>query len=146
MRLKIRSLWRAVKDDLRIESVPQQLTSYGGLELFRRYFRRLARVARLRHALAAIPSDYGSAQLALLVVALFYVGARRLEHLRYLVGDPLITRCCGLARLPSARTLSDRLKQFTPASLDEFKSFATQSFVTLLKRMPRSWSVSSFRW
>jgi hypothetical protein len=40
MRLKVRSLWRAVKDDLRIEFVPQQLTSYGGLELFRRYFRK----------------------------------------------------------------------------------------------------------
>jgi Transposase DDE domain group 1 len=117
MRLKVRTLWRAVKDDLRIEFVPQQLTSYGGLELFSRYFRKLAVVARLRRALAAIPSDYGSARLALLVLALFYVGARRLEHLRYLSGDPLIARFCGLARIPTARTMSNWLKQFTQGTL-----------------------------
>ncbi len=76
MRLKVRSLWRAVKDDLRIDFVPQQLTSYGGLELFSRYFRRLEVAARLRRALAMIPSDYGSARLALLILALFYVGSR----------------------------------------------------------------------
>jgi hypothetical protein len=58
-------------------------------------------VVRLRRALAAIPSDYGSARLALLLLGLFYVGARRLEHLRYLAGDPLIGRFCGLARLPN---------------------------------------------
>jgi hypothetical protein len=78
MRLKVRSLRRVVKGDLAIEFVPQRLTSYGGLELVRRYFRNLALVARLRTALAAIPSDYGSARLALLVIGLFYVGARRL--------------------------------------------------------------------
>ena len=100
MRLKVRSLRQAVKGDLPIEFVPQRLTSYGGLELFGRYFRKLAIVARLRAALGALPSDYGSARLALLVVGLFYVGARRLEHLQYLVGDPLVARFCGLARLP----------------------------------------------
>jgi Transposase DDE domain group 1 len=117
MRLKVRSLRQAVKGDLHIEFVPQRLTSYGGLELVRRYVRNLAIVARLRVALAAIPSDYGSARLALLVMALFYVGARRLEHLQYLVGDPLVARFCGLARLPVARTVSNWLKQFTQATL-----------------------------
>ena len=43
-------------------------------------------VVRLRRALAGIPSDYGSARLALLLLTLFYVGARRLDHLRCLVG------------------------------------------------------------
>ena len=37
MRLKVRSLQQAVKRDLPIEFVPQRLTSYGGLELVRRY-------------------------------------------------------------------------------------------------------------
>src|SRR5512138_1362095 len=92
MRLKVRSLRRAVKGDLPIEFVSQRLTSYGGLELFGRYFRTLAIGARLRGALAALPSDYGSGRLALLVVGRLYVGARRLEHLQYLVGDPLVAR------------------------------------------------------
>jgi hypothetical protein len=117
MRLKVRSLRQSVKGDLAIEFVSQQLTSYGGLELLRRYFRTLAIGARLRVALAAIPSDYGSARLAVLIMGLFYVGARRLEHLQYLVGDPLVARFCGLTRLPSARTVSHWLKQFTQTTL-----------------------------
>jgi len=53
--------------------------------------------------------DYGSARIAMVLLALFYVGARRLEHLRYLSGDPLVTRFCGLARLPlSSRGSSPR--------------------------------------
>ena len=117
MRLKVRSLRRAVKGDLPIEFVPQHLTSYGGLELFGRYFRTRAILARLRGALAALPSDYGSARLALLVMGLFYVGARRLEHVQYLVGDPLMARFCSLARLPTARTVRNWLKQFTQTAL-----------------------------
>jgi hypothetical protein len=117
MRLKVRALRQVVKSDLSIEFVPQRLTSYGGLELVRRYAQKLAIVGRLRTALAALPSDYGSARLALLVMTLFYVGARRLEHLQYLVGDPLVARFCGLARLPSSRTVSNWLKQFTQATL-----------------------------
>ena len=48
MRLKIRSLRRAVKSDLHIEFVPQRLTSYGGLELLGHYFRKLEVGLRLR--------------------------------------------------------------------------------------------------
>jgi hypothetical protein len=81
MRLKVRSLRQPVTGDLPIEFVPQRLTSYGGLELVRHYLRQLTLVTRLRTALAAIPSDYGSARLPLLVIGLFYVGARRPEHL-----------------------------------------------------------------
>src|SRR2546426_2979134 len=39
MRLSVDSLRRVVKRDLAIEFVPQQLTSFGGLELLRRYVR-----------------------------------------------------------------------------------------------------------
>ena len=98
-------------------SLSRSASQYGGLELVRRYFRTVDIVVRLRRTLAAIPSDYGSARLALLVIALPYVGARRLEHLRYLVGDPLVARFCGLARLPTARTMSNWLKQFTQTTL-----------------------------
>jgi hypothetical protein len=76
MRLKVRSLRRVVKGDLAIEFAPQQLTSYAGLELLMRYFRKFQIVTRLRGALAALPSDYGSVRLALLIVGLFYAGAR----------------------------------------------------------------------
>ena len=117
MRLSVSTLRRVVKRELPIEFVHHDLTSYGGLELVRRYLHRLDVMARVRQAVAAVPSDYGGARLALLVVALFYVGARRLEHLRYLAGDPLIARFAGLARVPTAHTVSNWLKQFTQATL-----------------------------
>src|SRR6516165_5507317 len=117
MRLSVASLRRVVKRDLTIQFVPQALTSYGGLELLRRYLSRLNLVERLRHALASLGTDYGSARLALVLLALFYVGARRLEHVRYLGGDPLVARFCGLARLPTPRTVANWLRQFTQETL-----------------------------
>ena len=41
MRLSVGTLRQVVKRDLPIEFVPQQLTSYGGLELLQRYLRRI---------------------------------------------------------------------------------------------------------
>ena len=117
MRLSVASLRRVVKRDLTIQFVPQALTSYGGLELLGRYLHRLDLGARLRQAFTGLRSDYGSHRIALVLLALFYVGARRLEHLRYLGGDPLVTRFCGLARLPTRRTVADWLRQFTQETL-----------------------------
>src|SRR5262249_19463198 len=117
MRLKIVTLRRVVKSDLAIEFAPQALTSYGGLELLRRYLRRIDLTARLPAGFAGLPSDYGSPRLALVLLALFYVGARRLEHLRFLSGDPLVARFCGLARLPTRRTVANWLRQFTQETL-----------------------------
>src|SRR5207249_8605442 len=101
MRLSVGTLRQVVKRDLAIEFVPQQLTSFGGLELLRRYVQRLALPARLRQACAALGGDYNGASLGLLILALLYAGARRLEHLQYLAGDPLVTRFCGLAQVPT---------------------------------------------
>ena len=70
MRLSVGTLRQVVKRDLPIEFVPQQLTSYGGLELLRRYVRRLELPRRLQAACAALGGDYGGARLALLVLAL----------------------------------------------------------------------------
>ena len=41
MRLSVGTLRQVIKQDLPITFVPQQLTSYGGLELVRRYLRRI---------------------------------------------------------------------------------------------------------
>src|SRR5256884_9096682 len=90
MRLRIGVLRQRVKANLPIEFVPQRLTSYGGLELVRRYFRRLDLRRRADQVLAAagVRSDYGSGRVLLLVLALLVVGARRLEHLQYIGGGP----------------------------------------------------------
>src|SRR6266436_2024496 len=117
MRLSVASLRRMIKGKLHVEFVHQELTSYSGLELLRRYLRQHDLPRRLHAACAATGGDYGGGRLALLILSLFYVGARRLEHLRYVAGDPLIARFCGLARLPTARTVGNWLRQFTQATL-----------------------------
>jgi hypothetical protein len=111
-------LGRPVEWDLPIEFGREQLTSYGGLEL-RRYFQLIGLTRRLRRGFREhqLGGDYGCAHLVLLVIALLVVGARRLQHLRYVAGDALFARLCGLARIPSDRTVVNWLKQFTQASL-----------------------------
>src|SRR5260370_40151130 len=117
MRVSVASLRRMVKGKLHVEFVRQELTSYSGLELLRRYLRGRDLPRRLRAACASTGGDYGGGRLALLVLALFYVGARRLEHLRDVAGDPRIARFCGLARIPTARTVGNWLRQFTQSTL-----------------------------
>jgi hypothetical protein len=112
MRLSVASLRRMIKGKLHVEFVRHELTSYSGLEVLRRYLRQLDLPSRLRAACVATGGDYGGGRLALLILALFYVGARWLEHLRYLASDPLIARFCGLARIPTARTVGNWLRQF----------------------------------
>ena len=119
MRLKVARLRRVIKRDLRIEFGSEKLTSYGGLELLRRYFQVIRLTARIRECLrnCRVGSDYGCANLVVLVVGLLVVGARRLGQLRYLANDQLLARLCGLARIPSDRTVVNWLKQFTRHSL-----------------------------
>jgi hypothetical protein len=116
MRLKVRRWWRAIKRELPFGH--EQLTSYGGLELVRRYFQLIELNARIRRALGKhVGGDYGCTHLVLLLIGLLVVGARRRQHLRYLANDPLFARFCGLVRIPSDRTVVNWLKQFTEASL-----------------------------
>jgi hypothetical protein len=119
MRLKVRSLRQVVNRDLPIEFSRERLTSYGGLEFLRRYFRLIQLHRRIRRAFRdqSIGGDYGCGRLVVLVIALLVVGGRRLKHLRYVANDPLFGRLCGLAQLPADRTVSDWLKQFTHQSL-----------------------------
>jgi hypothetical protein len=139
MRLSVASLRRVVKGDLAIQFVPQQLTSYSGLELLRRYGQRLGLADRLRAAFGGLRSDYGNARVGLMLLALFFVGGRRLEHLRHVADDPLVTRFCGLARLPTGRTVANWLKQFTLETLAPLvalnQTLVTETLTRL--RLPR---------
>jgi Transposase DDE domain group 1 len=119
MRLTVSSLRRVFNRDLRIEFGSEKLTSYAGLEMIGRFLRRLEFARRVREAFAseALGGDYGTRPLVLLVIGLLLVGGRRLEHLQYVANDPLFGRFCGLARIPSARTVVNWLKSFTRRSI-----------------------------
>lgn len=114
MRLKISQLRHVVKGNLPIEFAEQDITSYSGLELFRRYFCLVGLHRRIRDACQGVGlrSDYGCGRLAMVVIVLLLVGARRLEQLKYISSDPLVLRLCGLKRMPADRTVVNWLKQF----------------------------------
>jgi hypothetical protein len=102
MRLKVTRLWRAIKRELPIQFGHEQLTSYGGLELVRRYFHLIGLNARIRRALGKhAGGDYGCTHLVLVVIGLLVVGARRLQHLRYLAHDSLFARFCACLVFPA---------------------------------------------
>lgn len=115
MRLKISSLSRVYNRDLPIEFGTEKLTSYGGLELVSRFFRRIELNRRIRAAFAGMPlgGDYRCEHVVRIIVGLLLVGGRRLEHLQYVATDPLYRRFCGLLRIPSERTVVRWLKRFT---------------------------------
>ncbi|MFQ5947188.1 MAG: IS1380 family transposase [Anaerolineae bacterium] len=135
--MRIAGLRRVVKGDLPVEFVRQDLTSYGGLELVRRYFRLLDLHGRIRQAFSAggLGGDYGCGRLVLLVMTLCIVGARRLEHLRYIAHDPLVGRLCGLARIPTDRTVVNWLKQFTQEALQAMITLNSELLYEQIERL-----------
>jgi hypothetical protein len=100
------------------------LTSYAGLEFVRRWLHRDGLVALLKRELStALPAtDYGAVGLVMVLLALLLSGGRRLRHLRYLEGDPIILRFCGLRRLPTARTVGRWLASFRKRHLVRLQS------------------------
>ena len=112
----------SVKSDLRFEFTESRLTSYAGLELFRRYLRRSALNAVLRRLLdPRLSGDFQAVALVRLVLALLVVGGRRLRHLEFLQGDPLIHRFTGLQVLPTSRTVSRWLQRFRGATVEQLR-------------------------
>ncbi|MBI3981715.1 MAG: IS1380 family transposase [Gemmatimonadetes bacterium] len=111
------------------------MTSYGGLELLRRYVQRLDLPRRLGAVLAQLGGDYGSHRLVLLILGLLYSGARRLEHLRYVAGDRLLGRFCGLARIPTGRTVANWLKRFTRREVAALRQLNTAVVTEELARL-----------
>jgi hypothetical protein len=115
VRHRKRDLTAPVKSNLTLRFTEQNLTSYAGLELFRQFLHTLGFSGRLRRHLRRVDpaGDYSSLGMVRLFLVMLVVGARRLRHVRYLVADPLILRCCGLRSLPSERTLSRWLSRCT---------------------------------
>ncbi len=115
MRQRKLDLPARVNGDLPLEFSDVALTSYAGLELFGRYLRRTRFNALVRDVFrgTATWGDYGVVAMVRLLVGLLVVGGRRLRHVAYLSDDPLCRRFTGLRSLPTARTVSRWLKQFT---------------------------------
>ena len=114
MRLSKSLHGQRVNADLQFRFEAPGLTSFAGLELVRMYFARSGVLSRIKTLLGrSLPaSDFGVVRMVLLVLALIITGGRRLRHLMYLTGDPVVRRFCGLAHVPADRTLGRWLASF----------------------------------
>ena len=123
MRRRNTDLHARVNADLTLDFGEVKLTSYGGLELFQRYLRRMEFSAMIRSSFEGGPlgGDFGATAMIRLLVGLLVVGGRRLEHLAYMANDPLIQRFCQLRVLPAARTVSRWLKRFTMRTVERLQ-------------------------
>lgn len=113
----------SVKSDLPLEYTDSRLTSYAGLELFRRYLRAsgLNRLLRRHLDSSLAASELGAVALVRLVPVLLVVGGRRLRHLEFLQGDPMILRFAGLKVLPSSRAVSRWLQRFRGMTIEQWR-------------------------
>jgi hypothetical protein len=107
-----------------VEFSSSGLTSYAGLELLLRYFRTIELNKLVRRYLPAqrLSCDFGLVAMVRLLLVLVLVGGRRLRHVEFLEGDPLVHRFCALVRLPSGRTISRWLKRFSERTVDRFRA------------------------
>jgi hypothetical protein len=123
VRYRKADLSSSVKNDLRVEFTEEGLTSYAGLELLIRYFRSTGLNEAIRRHLytVSLRGDYAPVSMMRLLLGLLLVGGRRLRHIEFLRGDPLVLRFCGLRRLPSARTVSRWLKNFKEAGVESLR-------------------------
>jgi hypothetical protein len=114
-----------VKGNLALRFTATGLTSYSGLELFRRFLQQIGFSSRLRNHLRANDptADFSSVSLVRLVLAMLVVGGRRLTHVRHLGGDPIVQRFAGLAILPTDRTLSRWLGRCTASTREALLQF-----------------------
>ncbi len=114
MRWRRADLRGRVNGNLELRFGRTGLTSYAGLEFVRRYFDTLGLVRLVRRELAGVlpRTDFGVPAMVLAILALLIAGGRRLRHLRYVDGDPLVLRLCGLRRLPTPRTVGRWLRVF----------------------------------
>jgi hypothetical protein len=113
-----------VNGDLPLDFGEVRLTSYAGLALFDRYLRTRRFNTLIRRAFAGAPlgGDYGAVAMVRLLVGLVVVGGRRLEHVGYLQADPLLQRFCQLRVIPTARTVSRWLTQFTMRTVERLQA------------------------
>jgi hypothetical protein len=123
-----------VNGNLTLEFGEVKLTSYAGLELLQRYLRRMDLDGMIRQCFqgSRLGGDFGVRAMIRLLVGLLVIGGRRLEHVSYVANDPLMRRFCQLQVLPTARTVSRWLKQFTMRTVERLAALNTAVIAHLL--------------
>lgn len=138
MRRRKADLAGRVNGELEVEFTGSGLTSYAGLELLIRHFRSVQLNASIRRHLCnvGLSSDFGPVAMVRLIVGLVLVGGRRLRHVDFLRGDPMIHRFCALEHLPAARSISRWLKGFTERSVEKLRRLNADVVAGLVTKLP----------
>ena len=137
MRLRKTDLRGRVNGSLCLRFQTSGLSSYAGLELVRRYVRTLGFSERLRRTAGRrFPgTDFGVVGMLRLLLGLILVGGRRLQHLLYLEGDPVVLRFCGLRRLPSPRSVARWLSCFTRRQVEALLGLNSELVAEAIRSM-----------
>lgn len=144
MRIGKRGFAARIKGDLRVEFASERLTSFAGLELFRRFLNRL----QFRQALAkaekkvGIGGDFSLVSIVLTLLGMLLVGGKRLHHLTFLQDDPIFLRFAGLRRAPRERSLGRALQRLTHRTWPELDRLSAVVTRAALEAVPaRRWTI-----
>jgi len=131
-------LTRRVNGPLHIEFCAEGLTSFAGLELLIRYFRQIDFNRRLARHLGGmhLPTDFGVVAIVRLLLALIILGGRRVRHLQFLDGDPLVHRFCGLQKIPTARTIGRWMTRFDARAVQQIAAFNADLVADQIAALP----------
>lgn len=144
MRIGKRGFDARIKGNLKVEFGDEKLTSHAGLELVRRFLRGMGFLRSLRDAerTLRIGGDFSLRKLVLTLVAMLLTGAKRLEHLRFMSGDPLLLRFVGASRMPTARSLGRGLARMSWRTWPELDRLSTAMVRRATQRLNvRRWTI-----
>jgi hypothetical protein len=142
VRIGKRGFQARIKGDLRIEFGDENLTSFAGLELLRRFLKGLNFFAELHRAerRAKVGGDFSFAKTVLAVLALLLAGAKRVRHLAFMGDDPMFLRFVGLSRAPTERSLGRALERMS------FRTWPVLDRLSLLVARAALSKVDAQRW
>ena len=138
MRLRKADLKRRINGQLTLRYEAEGLTSFAGLELVGRFFRRVDLRGALRRISGALPrSDFDSVRLSILLLTMLIAGARRVRHVGYMQGDPVVRRLCELKRLPTWHTLGRWLRGFDRGGVEALLEVNQRLVADVIERSGR---------
>jgi len=131
-------LSQRVNGPLALEFTAKGLTSFAGLELVSRYLQRIDFNRRLGRRLrgADLATDFGAVAMVRVLLVLILLGGRRVRHLQFLEGDPLVHRFCGLQELPTARTVGRWMTRFRASTVECIAEFNADLVAEQVALMP----------
>lgn len=119
MRLRKAEILGRVNNNLGVQFIRQDLTSFSGLELVKRFLRLLRLNERIRGHLGryGLRGDYPYYKMVLLVIGMVILGVERISNVEYIKDDPLLKRFCELERIPTRYSIVRFMKSITDEAL-----------------------------